>query len=518
LTGYTEDEARGQTPRLLHSGRQDQAFYAALWTSLRDAGAWQGEIWNRRKNGEVYPELLSISAVGGNEDEGVAHFVGVFADISRLKASEAQLEYLAHHDALTGLPNRLLMMHHLKRAIDRSRRSSRIVALLMLDLDRFKDVNDTFGHLAGDELLQQVAERLTRRLRGADTLTRLGGDEFTVLLDDLGHAGDAARVARDIVELMNEPFRLAGGIDVRIGASIGISLFPEYADTAEMLLQQADTALYRAKDDGRGCFKYFSDDQTYAARERIELESKLRRALERDELRVFYQPLVDIASDRVVGAEALLRWQDPEAGLIAPGRFIPVAEETGLIVPIGEWVLREVCRQGRRWIDAGLPSLTLAVNLSPLQFRHGDVGAVVAAALSASDFPADRLELELTESALMEREDDAVETLIRLRGQGVRLAIDDFGTGYSSLAHLKRFPIDVLKIDRSFVEDIPHGEGDSEIAATIIAMGHTLGFRVLAEGVETAEQLAFLRDRGCDLYQGYLRSAAVPAAEFELLV
>jgi EAL domain-containing protein (putative c-di-GMP-specific phosphodiesterase class I) len=317
---------------------------------------------------------------------------------------------------------------------------------------------------------------------------------------------------------MNEPFRLAGGIDVRIGASIGISLFPEYADTAEMLLQQADTALYRAKDDGRGCFKYFSDDQTYAARERIELECKLRRALERDELRVFYQPLVDIASDRVVGAEALLRWQDPEAGLIAPGRFIPVAEETGLIVPIGEWVLREVCRQGRRWIDAGLPSLTLAVNLSPLQFRHGDVGAVVAAALSASDFPADRLELELTESALMEREDDAVETLIRLRSQGVRLAIDDFGTGYSSLAHLKRFPIDVLKIDRSFVEDIPHGEGDSEIAATIIAMGHTLGFRVLAEGVETAEQLAFLRDRGCDLYQGYLRSAAVPAAEFALLV
>jgi diguanylate cyclase (GGDEF)-like protein/PAS domain S-box-containing protein len=517
LTGYSEREALGRTPALLKSGRHDREFYAEIWRSVRATGHWQGEIWNRRKSGETYPELLSISAVGSVEG-GDARYVGVFADISRLKASEAKLEHLAHHDALTGLPNRLLMMHNLRRAIEKSRRSQRVVALLMLDLDRFKDVNDTFGHLAGDELLQQVALRLTERLRGADMLTRLGGDEFTVLLEDLARPGDAARVARDIVELLGEPFHLEGGIDVRIGASIGISLFPDHAETAEMLLQQADTALYRAKDDGRGCFKYYSDDQTYAARERVELERRLRRALEQGELRVFYQPLVDIASDRVVGAEALLRWQDPELGLVAPARFIPVAEETGLIVPIGQWVLAEVCRQGRAWIDAGLPPLTLAVNLSPLQFRHGDMGGIVAAALAAQRFPPERLELELTESALMEREDDAVDTLIRLRAQGVRLAIDDFGTGYSSLAHLKRFPIDVLKIDRSFVEDIPDGQGDSEIAATIIAMGHTLGFKVLAEGVETDEQLAFLRERGCDLYQGYLRSAAVPAEEFELLV
>ncbi len=517
LTGYSEREALGRTPELLKSGRHDREFYAEIWRSVKTTGHWQGEIWNRRKSGETYPELLSISAVGSVEG-GDARYVGVFADISRLKASEAKLEHLAHHDALTGLPNRLLMMHNLRRAIEKSRRSQRVVALLMLDLDRFKDVNDTFGHLAGDELLQQVALRLTERLRGADMLTRLGGDEFTVLLEDLARPGDAARVARDIVELLGEPFHLEGGIDVRIGASIGISLFPDHAETAEMLLQQADTALYRAKDDGRGCFKYYSDDQTYAARERVDLERRLRRALEQGELRVFYQPLVDIASDRVVGAEALLRWQDPELGLVAPARFIPVAEETGLIVPIGQWVLTEVCRQGRAWIDAGLPPLTLAVNLSPLQFRHGDMGGIVAAALAAQRFPAERLELELTESALMEREDDAVDTLIRLRAQGVRLAIDDFGTGYSSLAHLKRFPIDVLKIDRSFVEDIPDGQGDSEIAATIIAMGHTLGFKVLAEGVETDEQLAFLRERGCDLYQGYLRSAAVPAEEFELLV
>ena len=517
LTGYSEHEALGRTPALLKSGRHGREFYAEMRRSVETTGHWQGEIWNRRKSGETYPELLSISAVGSVEG-GDARYVGVFADISRLKASEAQLEHLAHHDALTGLPNRLLMMHNLGRAIDKARRSERMVALLMLDLDRFKDVNDTFGHLAGDELLQQVAQRLIGRLRGADMLTRLGGDEFTVLLEDLSRSGDAARVARDIVELVGEPFHLTGGIDVRIGASIGISLYPDHADTAELLLQQADTALYRAKDDGRGRFKFYSDDQTFAARERIELERRLRRALAQGELTVFYQPLVEIATDRVVGAEALLRWQDPELGLVAPDRFIPVAEETGLIVPIGEWVLAEVCRQGRRWIDAGLPPLTLAVNLSPLQFRHGDMGAIVAGALAAHDFPPERLELELTESALMEREDDAVATLIRLRGQGVRLAIDDFGTGYSSLAHLKRFPIDVLKIDRSFVEDIPDGEGEREIAATIIAMGHTLGFRVLAEGVETDEQLAFLRQRGCDFYQGYLRSAAVPAAEFELLV
>jgi len=517
LTGYSEREALGRTPALLKSGRHDREFYAEMRRSVETTGHWQGEIWNRRKSGETYPELLSISAVGSVEG-GDARYVGVFADISRLKASEAQLEHLAHHDALTGLPNRLLMMHNLGRAIDKARRSERMVALLMLDLDRFKDVNDTFGHLAGDELLQQVAQRLIGRLRGADMLTRLGGDEFTVLLEDLSRPGDAARVARDIVELVSEPFHLAGGIDVRIGASIGISLYPDHADTAPLLLQQADTALYRAKDDGRGCFKFYSDDQTFAARERIELERRLRRALTHGELTVFYQPLVEIATDRVVGAEALLRWQDPELGLVAPDRFIPVAEETGLIVPIGEWVLAEVCRQGRCWIDAGLPPLTLAVNLSPLQFRHGDMGAIVAQALAANDFPPERLELELTESALMEREDDAVATLIRLRGQGVRLAIDDFGTGYSSLAHLKRFPIDVLKIDRSFVEAIPDGEGEREIAATIIAMGHTLGFRVLAEGVETDGQLAFLRERGCDFYQGYLRSAAVPAAEFELLV
>jgi diguanylate cyclase (GGDEF)-like protein len=443
--------------------------------------------------------------------------VGVFADISRLKASEAELEFLAHHDPLTRLPNRLLLLSRLEHAIGMARREDRQLALLMLDLDRFKDVNDSFGHVAGDELLQQVADKLTSRLRGVDTVCRLGGDEFTVLLEDIAHVEDAARLADTLIADLGEPWRLSHGGEVRVGASVGISLFPEHGDTAAELLQQADAALYQAKAEGRGRFKYFSDALTRAARERIELEARLRRAIGRNELRVFFQPQVEIGSGRMVGAEALVRWQDPEQGLIPPGRFIPVAEATGLIGAVGEWVLRETCRQGRRWLEAGLPPLTLAVNVSPHQFLNSDIAAVVADILAETGFPAAHLELELTESALMEREQEAVEVLNRLRTVGVRLAIDDFGTGYSSLAYLKRFPLDVLKIDKSFVDDIPHSADDMQIAATIVAMAHSLRLKVLAEGVETAEQLAFLQEQGCDYFQGYLKSPPLPVDAFERL-
>ncbi len=517
LTGYAPEEVLGQTPRLLKSGRHDLDFYAAMWTAINATGHWQGEVWNRRKNGEVFPQLLSISAV--RDEAGQAtHYVGVSADISQRKDAEARLDFLAHHDPLTRLPNRLLLYARLQHGLDVSHREHKRLALLMLDLDRFKDVNDSFGHLVGDELLQQVAERLTVRRRGIDTVTRLGGDEFAVLLEDLRHPQDAAQVASEIIAALSEPFRLSNGAEVRIGASVGISLFPEHGQTLEALLQQADAALYQAKGEGRGNFKYFSDDLTSAARSRINLEALLRRALIRDELRVHYQPQIEITSGRIVGAEALVRWQEPTEGLIPPSRFIRVAEETGLIAAIGEWVLRETCRQGQQWIEAGLPPLNLAVNLSPHQFRHGDISATVAKVLAETSFPAERLELELTESALMEREAEAVEILQRLRALGVRLAIDDFGTGYSSLAYLKRFPLDVLKIDKSFVDDIPRLQDDMEIAAAIVALGHTLRLKVLAEGVETAEQLAFLSAQGCDFYQGYYRSRPVPAAAFVTLL
>ena len=429
-----------------------------------------------------------------------------------------QIKQLAFFDPLTQLPNRRLLQERLKHGIDVERRDGKQLALLMLDLDRFKAVNDSLGHLAGDELLQQVAARITARLREVDMVARLGGDEFIVLLQDIAHPEDAARVAEDIIADLSELFCVAQGEEVRIGASIGISLYPQHGDSPEILMDHADAALYQAKDAGRGCFAYFSEDLTLAARERIALESRLRRAIEQGELRVFYQPQVDIAGGRIVGAEALVRWLDPLEGLIPPIRFIPIAEDTGLIVAIGEWVLRETCRQGREWLDAGLPPLTLAVNVSSHQFRRSDICNLVATVLNETRFPAKQLELEITESGLMENQDKAPDILNCLRNQGIRLAIDDFGTGYSSLAYLKHFPLDLLKIDKSFIDDIPHMQDDMEIAATIIAMGHILGFKVLAEGVETAEQLAFLQEKGCDMYQGYINSKPVPGEVFAELL
>ncbi|TAN69300.1 MAG: EAL domain-containing protein [Methylobacter sp.] len=520
ITGYSAKDVIGKTPNLLSSGRHDKAFYAAMWESINRTDAWQGEIWNRRKNGEVYPEWLIITAVkeADEKNEQVNHYVASFSDITSRKAAEEEIKQLAFYDTLTKLPNRRLLLERLKHSIEVERRDGSRLALLMLDLDRFKAVNDSLGHSAGDELLQQVAARILARLRDVDMVARLGGDEFVVLLEDIAHPEDAARVAEEIIHVLSKPFQLAQSNDVQIGASIGISLYPEHGASYEILMDHADAALYQAKDQGRGCYAYFSEDQTLAARERIALETRLRRAIEQQELRVFYQPQVDIATGRIVGAEALVRWQDPVEGLIPPLRFIPIAEETGLILEIGEWVLRETCRQGRHWLDEGLPALTLAVNVSPQQFRRGDISTLVATVLSETGLPAERLELEMTESGLMENQDNVMELLNALRAQGVRLAIDDFGTGFSSLAYLKHFPLDVLKIDKSFIDDIPHLQDDMEIAATIIAMGHILGFKVLAEGVETVEQLAFLREKNCDTYQGYIKSPPVPAKDFALLL
>ncbi|MGZ4955174.1 MAG: EAL domain-containing protein, partial [Methylobacter sp.] len=476
ITGYSLEEAIGQTHALLKSGRQDSHFYQTLQHSLKQDGYWEGEIWDKRKNGEIYPAWLSITTVS-DANNHVTNYVAAFTDITKDKEAEETIHNLAYYDPLTALPNRRLLWERLKHSIEMERRDGRQLALLMLDLDRFKAVNDSMGHLAGDELLQQVAARIKARLRDVDMVARLGGDEFIVLLEDIAHPEDAARVAEDIVADLSTPFQLLQNNStfpelsrkVRIGASIGISLFPQHGDSPETLMDNADIALYRAKDEGRGCFAYFSEEFTIIARERIALETRLRRATEQRELCVYYQAQIDIDSGIIIGAEALVRWHDPSAGLISPANFIPIAEETGLIVEIGAWVLRETCRQGRRWIDDGLPSLTLAVNVSPHQFRRSDINALVAEVLSETGFPSELLELELTESGLMENEEKAVEVLNNLRAQGVRLAIDDFGTGYSSLAYLKRFPLDVLKIDKSFIDDIPSVQDDMEITATIVA-------------------------------------------------
>jgi diguanylate cyclase (GGDEF)-like protein/PAS domain S-box-containing protein len=514
ITRFKAEDVIGTEPGMLGSGRHDRDFYNLMWQSLKEIGHWQGEIWNRRKNGDIHPVLMSISVIKNNAGE-IVNYVAVFADISNLKASEAQLEFLAHHDPLTRLPNRLMLISRLGHAIEVARRDKSQLALLMLDLDRFKNVNDSFGHLAGDELLQLVAKRLTERLRGVDTVTRLGGDEFTVLLEDIAQPEDAARVADSIIAALEIPWKLSNNIEVRIGASVGISLYPGHGTGALELLQHADAALYQAKAAGRGCARYFSESLTQAARYRFNIEARLRQAVPNDELRVYYQPKIDIRSRRIVGVEALVRWQDPVDGLIQPLRFIGIAEETGLIGLIGEWVMREACYQGRRWLDNGQQPVSIAVNMSAHQLHHSDIVSTLSAILAETRFPAEYLELELTESILMQREDEVVETLNRVRAKGIRLAIDDFGTGYSSLSYLKSFPLDVLKIDRSFVTDIEDDLDDRAITATIIGIAHTLGLQVVAEGVETEQQLEFLRNHKCDMYQGYLTSPALSAEEFE---
>jgi diguanylate cyclase (GGDEF)-like protein len=428
------------------------------------------------------------------------------------------MAFLADHDELTHLPNRHLFLQLVEQALKVAQREQHNCAVLMLDLDHFKDVNDSYGHQHGDELLQQVARRLKQKCRAVDILARLGGDEFAICLPQLAAPEDAALMAKKLIEALSQPWLLANEYEVNLGASIGISLYPEHADNTAAMLQGADSALYKAKAAGRATFTFYADEFTQAARDRLMMEARLRKAIKLGHLRVFYQPQLDITTGQIIGAEALVRWFDPEQGMIPPGRFIPVAESCGLINDIGSFVLTQSCQQGQHWRQLGLTPITLAVNVSPSQFKRFDMKALVSETLYSTGFPADALELELTESALMENEEEVISTLNQLRGLGIRLAIDDFGTGYSSLAYLKRFPLDVLKIDKKFIDDIPQSHDDMAIAIAIIGIAHTLGFKVLAEGVETATQLEFLRQQHCDQYQGYLCSPPLPADKFEALL
>ena len=502
ITGYTAEEAIGQNPKMLQSGRHDRDFYQGLWVQLCETGYWQGEIWNRRKNGEPYPEWLSISAIKDERGNTVNH-IAIFTDISQAKEAREYIQFLAHYDPLTQLPNRILLQDRLTQAIAGAQRRKDKVAIMLLDLDRFKNINDSLGHDCGDALLVEMAARIKGLLREEDTVARLGGDEFVIVLQNLKTAKDANPSAHKIMEALREPF-LLDAHQIMVTPSIGISIYPEDGQDSNGLMKNADAAMYAAKKSGRNNYMFFSSDMNAGALERLSLENGLRCALQRDEFRLCYQPRVNIQTGRIVGFEALLRWLHPELGLILPGQFIPLAEETGLIVPIGVWVLRTACRQNREWQELGLPPVTMAVNLSALQFRQHGIKETVLEALTDSKLGGIHLELELTESVVMENPAVAAEILRQLKKIGVKLSVDDFGTGYSSLAYLKSFPIDTLKIDQSFVRDLVVDADDAAIVSAIISMAHDLGLEVIAEGVETLQQLHFLRARQCDEAQGYL--------------
>ncbi|MBA4383069.1 MAG: hypothetical protein C0406_10930, partial [Sideroxydans sp.] len=517
MTGYSEEEVLGKNPRLLNSGRQDKAFYQALWKDLMAHGFWQGELWNRRKNGEVYPQLLTISTIRDDNGQPI-RYLGVFADITQLKENQAKLEFMAHHDPLTKLPNRSLAESRLERELEQAHRHDQQLSVLFIDLDRFKQVNDSFGHLVGDELLVSVAGRLNERLREGDTLGRLGGDEFILIASPLQEKQDAAIIARDFINALSEPFQLSNGVEVFIGGSIGISLFPDDGKTVADLTKNADAAMYLAKENGRNQFSFYTSALNADARNKLELENDLRRAVLHNELLIHFQPKVDIRTGIICGAEALARWKKSDGSWIAPGQFIPLAEKSGVILTIGNWVLEHTCAQMRAWLDAGLPEVCVAVNVSARQFRSGHLDKLVAAALDKFKIPPYCLELELTESMLMHEPDRAISTMNKLTKVGVKLSLDDFGTGYSNFGYLRRFPIDSLKIDQSFVQGVTMRAEDAMIVDSIIGLAQRMKLRVISEGVETREQLAYLSTRGCDELQGFLFSKALPADEFAALL
>ncbi len=509
ITGYDREELLGRNPRITQSGHHDKAFFEGMWRELTGRGQWAGEIWDRRKNGDIYPKWLTINAIRDSEKR-TTHYVGVFTDISEKKATENKLKNLAFYDPLTELPNRLFFRERLDEALLASRRHGQRTALMFIDLDRFKDVNDTLGHTAGDELIAQASRRIVDSLRDTDTVARLGGDEFTVILTELENEESAGHVAQQIIERIQEHFLLFG-TEVFISASIGISLYPEDGEDSDTLIKNADTAMYHAKENGRGNCQFFRAEMNERMLRRVTLERDLRRALENGEFILHYQPRYVLETGQMAGSEALIRWNHPGEGLISPAEFIPVAEETNLIIPIGEWVLREACRQTIAWHRQELGLLHISVNLSSRQFQQQNLTQLIRDTLLETGLDPDFLELEITESVVTENPEEAARLLLELRQMGVHIAIDDFGTGYSSLAYLKRFPIDALKIDRSFIQDLPDDPEDAAIVESIIAMARSLGINVVAEGVESAAQRTFLKERGCREVQGFYFSKPLPA-------
>ncbi len=516
ITGYQSEEVLGKNPKMLQSGRHHPTFYQELWAALALNGYWQGEIWNRRKNGEIYPEWLSISTICNSKGD-ITHYVAIFSDITESKQAAAHIEFLANYDPLTKLPNRRLFIDRLEQAIKSATREKNRLAVLFFDLDHFKNINDSLGHSIGDQMLIEVALRMAGCMREVDNVARLSGDEFAAMIADMGDIGNVITVANKIIDSMRESFKI-NDHELHMTTSIGISVYPTDGEDFETLLKNADTAMYCAKKNGRDNFEFFSSSMSTHAFERLSLENSLRKAMEKNELKLHYQPQFAIESGKIVAMEALLRWPHPDFGMISPDKFIPLAEETGLIIPIGKWILNEACRQNKVWQEQGLIAIPVAVNLSAVQFRQHNLMEIVQDALATSHLKPCFLELELTESLLMDCSEYSVRVLKTFRQMGVLLSIDDFGTGYSSMTYLSRFPISKLKIDRSFCQNIPDDSNNSAISRAIISLGHELGLSVIAEGVEEIRQFNFLEAQQCDLIQGYLYSKPLNAKDMQDLL
>lgn len=510
-TGYSLDEVAGMNPKVLSSGKTPDSTYKDLWNTLEDKGFWQGELWDRRKGGQVYPKWSSISAI--KDDCGnVLFYIASFSDISERKEAEARIEHLAHHDILTGLYNRFSMENRLEQAIATSRRGNQKLAVLFIDLDRFKNINDSLGHHIGDQLLIAVAGSLKECVRESDIAARIGGDEFVIVLTGLNDSSQAAFVAENMLQKITRPYEISG-YELSTSPSIGISVYPNDGDTVDELLRTADVAMYHAKDHGRNTYHYFTESMFVAANKRIKIERELRVALHGEQLTLHYQPQVCVREGGVVSMEALIRWKHPDQGMISPNIFIPIAEDTGIIHELGKWVIDRACSQLNEWKSEGLAGYRVAINISTKQLQSEELVDDIKSAMLKYNIEGSELELEITETAAMSDPEKAIRQLDSLRELGIRLAIDDFGTGYSSLAYLKRLPIHTLKLDRSFVRDIEVDPNDAAISAATVALAHNLGLAVVAEGVETEAQRDFLVKHEFDYLQGYYFSKPLPADE-----